>query len=198
MMKRIYLFAVVSTLVFATACNRQKPVDDETTTDKSETTSYFKNPAPPFEVELAEAEKEAPATEFLENQQLRKPLLYREWIFIGSRLVAGTKATFENIYMHPRHYHDFRQNHAWPDPLVLVCERVEVKPTGADFVMGKPQGISVAVRDSKRFADSGGWAFFDFGTTYPLANSATADGRVWFDSPDELLEYCPVIRGFKR
>ncbi len=196
-MKRVYLLAVVSTVVFVVACNDQKPSDKEEKTDEP-VKSYFKNPAPPFEVELKEAEKEAPAAEFLEDGKLRKPLLYREWTFIGSRLVAGTKATFENIYMHPRHYHDFRQNHAWPDPLVLVRERVEVNSKGADFVMGEPRGISVAVRDSKRFADNAGWAFFDFGETYPLATSAAADGRAWFTSPDELIEYCPVIRGLKR
>jgi len=191
------LLMIVAAICLTAACNEKKPTDD-TKADNEPAKSYFKNPAPPFEVVLGAAEKESAAAEFLDGNKLRKPLQYREWIFIGSRLIAGTKATFENIYMHPRHYHDFRQNHAWPDPLVLVRERVIVEPKGADFVMGKPQGVSVAVRNTAKITDSSGWAFYDFGTTYPLANSAAADGRAWFASPDELLEYCPVIRGFKR
>ena len=196
-MRILRLLILFATIPFIAACNGKK-APDEAKAEEEAPKSYFKNPAPPFDVELNEAEKQSPAAEFLEGDKLRKPVLYRQWVFVGSRLVAGTNAMFENIYMHPRHYNKFKLDHAWPDPAVLVRERIEVQPQGADFVMGEPRGVAVAVRDSKRFTENNGWAFFDFGETYPLANSAAPDGRAWFDSPDELFEYCPVIRGLKR
>ena len=83
--------------------------------------------------------------------------------------------------------------------MVVVRERVASKPQAADVTMGAPSGVSVAVRDAKRFPEQpGGWAFYDFGTSYPPANSASPGGRAWLESADALLEFCPVLRGIKR
>ena len=174
------------------------PENPEQTPKKRENVSYFKNPSPPFEVELGEAAKESPAIEFLESGHVRLPLLYREWTFVGSRVVSGSESTFENFYMHPRHFHKFRMDHAWPPHIVIVRERFERTASGNDAVMGKPRGVSVAVYGGHTETRNGGWLFFDFGTTYPPANSAPPDGRPWFESADALLEFCPILRGIKR
>ena len=159
---------------------------------------YLKNPAPPFEVELGEAAKDAPAAEFLNSGHMRLPLLYREWIFVGSRLVAGSEPTFENYYMHPRHYHALRQNHAWPHQIALVREQYAATAGDTQHTMGKRRGVSAAFYDGRADTAHGGWQFFDFGSGNPPANSAPPDGRAWFDSADALLEFCPVLRGMKR
>ncbi|MCG8583447.1 MAG: cytochrome P460 family protein [Pirellulales bacterium] len=206
-MNRTCAFLILVTVIAAVVgCKDKNPAPAEVKGDAPKDTKegptktvYFKNPAPPFAVELGEVDVESPAAVLLDKNHLQLPVLYREWIYIGSRLVAGTQSTFENYYLHPRHYHEFRQNHAWPERMVVVRESVVSKSRDADVIMGEMRGISVAVRDTKVFADKpGGWAFYDFGTSYPLATSAAPDGRAWFESADALLEFCPILRGMKR
>jgi hypothetical protein len=216
-MQRTQLLMMLVALAATTvACGENKPPaiepqkkPAENKPEKSETTAekpaekpkkeiYFKNPSPPFEVELGKAEQESPAAEFLDSGHLRVPVLYREWIFVGSRLAAGSQPTFENYYMHPRHYQSFLKNHAWPHQIVLVRERFANKSIATDKVMGEPRGVSVAYYNGRADTAHGGWQFFDFGESYPLANTASPDGRPWFDSADALLEFCPVLRGIKR
>ena len=47
--------------------------------------------------------------------------------------------------------------------------------SGSGYFMGEFAGLEITIKDSKRFADEpGNWAYFSFGHSYPLADSAKA------------------------
>lgn len=183
-------------LLVVSACNNTKTND---TADKPEKPdSYFTNPAPRFEVDLGEAASNLPTVEFT-GDKLKRPVQFREWIFVGGRIAEGSEAAFESYYMHPRTFHAMKQDRAWPKHVVIARERSDVKAEGTDFLMGEPRRLEVAVFDVERFANKPEhWAFFDFGTRDAPASTASPDGRPWFEKPDELLAFCPVLREIKR
>ena len=57
--------------------------------------------------------------------------------------------------------------------LVLVGSTSAVSGNG--YFMGEFTGLEATIKDSRRFKDEpGNWAYFSFGHSYPLADSAAA------------------------
>jgi len=128
-----------------------------------------------------------PKPEFNEKGLLLRPdIRYREWVYIGTPLTPNDmndgKATFpefHNVYIHPADFAHWKKHGTFPDKTVIVKELVLVGSkqavSGAGYFMGKYTGLEVTIKDSKRFkSEPGYWAYFSFGHSYPLADTAQA------------------------
>lgn len=113
--------------------------------------------------------------------KLKLPAGYRKWIFIGAPLTPnglnGGKAgfpEFHNVYIEDRNLTAYQKNGVFPEGTVVVKELVLLRkgtypdgsadsPSGRGFGEGEFNGMDVAVKDSRRFAATNGWGFFNFG-----------------------------------
>ena len=118
---------------------------------------------------------------------------FREWIFIGAPLTPhglnGGNAgfpEFHHVYIEPRAYAEYKRTGEFPEGTTIVKELVLLKKgqyqdgsrdeaSGRGFFADRLAGIDMMVKDSKRFAKTGGWGFFNFGHHEPpYAKSASA------------------------
>ena len=125
--------------------------------------------------------------------ELLLPKGYHEWIYLGSPLTPnalnGGNAPFpeyHNVYVQPEAYRAYRQTGEFPEGTILLKELQLTRPatnddgssvevSGRGFFPAALNGIDISVKDSKRFEDTNGWGFFNFGHhAPPYAKSAAA------------------------
>jgi len=135
------------------------------------------------------ARRSGPA--YTADGQLIQPVGYRNWTFIGSMVTPqglnNNKVgfpEFHNVYVEAANLAAYRKTGVFPEGTVLVKELTLVRnPThpdgstdeasGRGFFEGTLNGLDVTVKDSKRFADTNNWGFFNFGH-HALPYEATA------------------------
>ena len=133
----------------------------------------------------ANAAEAFPKPTFNNNGELLRPdISYREWVYVGTPLTpndlnppAANFPEFHNVYIHPSDFDHWKRTGQFPDGTVIVKELVTVGATqatsGKGYFMGEYIGLETTIKDSMRFADEpGNWAYFSFGHSYPLADSA--------------------------
>lgn len=138
------------------------------------------------------------------NGELVLPVGYHHWVFIGSPLTPhglnGGNAPFpeyHNVYVHPEALKAYRSTGDWPEGTIMLKElqltRGGIHPDGSaievsgrGFFPGARNGIDISVKDSKRFKDSNGWGFFNFGHHAPPYEK-TAQAR-----PTEACAGCHI------
>ncbi|WP_078118176.1 cytochrome P460 family protein [Thiosocius teredinicola] len=127
---------------------------------------------------------------FDERGRLLQPSNFREGVFIGAPLTPHAlndgKAgfpEFHNVYVDRAAYRHFQRTGEWPEGTVLVKELQLVKKgtfddgsrleaSGRGYFPDEPNGLDVSVKDSRRFAATDGWGFFNFGHHAPPYASA--------------------------
>tara|TARA_R110002096_G_scaffold11511_12_gene42291 strand:- start:1759 stop:2358 length:600 start_codon:yes stop_codon:yes gene_type:complete len=128
--------------------------------------------------------------------QLEQPQGFRRWVFIGSPLTPNALndgsagfPEFHNVYVEPAALDHYRATGAWPEGTVLVKELQltapgrdsdgsRVEASGRGYFPAALNGLDVSVKDSRRFADTNGWGFFNFGHhAPPYAATAAAAPR---------------------
>ncbi len=113
------------------------------------------------------------------------PRNYHEWIYLGSPLTPhalnGGNAPFpeyHNIYIQPEAYKAYRETGEWPEGTIMFKELQLTRPatnsdgssvevSGRGYFPGALNGVDISVKDSKRFQDTNGWGFFNFGHHAP-------------------------------
>lgn len=134
---------------------------------------------------VAAAHAGPPAAQWTPNGELKLPGDYHGWVFLGSPLTPHAlndgKAGFpeyHNVYIHPEAYKAYRKNGDFPEGTVLLKELQltmpgtnadgsRVEASGRGYFPGTRNGIDIAVKDSKRFKETNGWGFFNFGHHAP-------------------------------
>lgn len=124
--------------------------------------------------------------------ELELPKGYHEWVFLGSPLTPhalnGGNAPFpeyHNVYVHPQAFRAYRATGEWPEGTIMLKELQlllngdsadgsSVEVSGRGYFPGKRNGIDISVKDSKRFADTNGWGFFNFGHHAPPYQATAA------------------------
>lgn len=123
------------------------------------------------------------------NGQIVRPERYREWVYVSSGLAmtygpeqpaAATRAQwFDNVFVNPQSYRAFLASGAWPEGTMFVLELRRAVDHASINKGGQTQGdlvaIEASVKDSTRFASTGGWAYVGFGRASALAVSAAAN-----------------------
>jgi hypothetical protein len=131
--------------------------------------------------------------EYTASGELIQPKNYHEWVYVGSPVTPNAlnkgKAAFpefHNVYIEPGSYAIYKKTNVFPEgtmfykelQLTLPAENPDgsrTEPSGRGYFPGALNGAEVAIKDSKRFAASGGWGYFDFGHLDP--KDATAKVR---------------------
>ena len=130
--------------------------------------------------------------EYTKSGELKLPKNFHEWVYVGSPLTPnglnGGKANFpefHNVYIEPGSYEIYKKTGEFPEGTIFFKELQLVlpgdqpngsrsEPSGRGYFPGKLNGADVTVKDSKRFADTGGWGYFNFNHHEPKAPTATA------------------------
>ncbi len=127
---------------------------------------------------------------------LPKNDIWREWVFVGSPLTPNAlnsnKASFpeyHNVYIQPWAYEVYEKTNKFPDGTIMFKELQltlgpaenpdgsRTEPSGRGYFPGAYNGADVSVKDSKRFADTGGWGYFDFNHFEPKAATTKVQAR---------------------
>jgi hypothetical protein len=134
---------------------------------------------------VAEGGRSIGAATFNKQGELLLPEGFREWVFIGAPLTPNGlndgKAGFpeyHHVYVNPDAFAVYQRTGEFPDGTVIAKELVLLQkgefkdgskraPSGRGFFAGDFHGMDVMVKDSKRFADTNAWGFFNFGHHAP-------------------------------
>jgi hypothetical protein len=88
------------------------------------------------------------------------PVDYRKWSVTRS-FVAGPEsqaAGFHHYYANDKALEGFTSG-KFPDGSTIVDERLEAEPRGGGSFEGKRISVAVMMKDSRRYAETGGWGF---------------------------------------
>src|SRR5262245_33438889 len=129
--------------------------------------------------------------EYTASGDLVLPKNFHEWVYVGSPLTPdalnGGKAGFpeyHNVYMEPGSYELYKQTGQFPEGTILFKELQRVlgpqqfpdgsmqQPSGRGYFPGAMNGADVTVKDTKRYADTGGWGYYNFNHHEPKAETA--------------------------
>jgi hypothetical protein len=129
--------------------------------------------------------------EYLPDGQLVLPKNWHSWVFVGAPLTPNAlnngKASFpefHNVYIEPGSYAIYKRTGVFPEGTILFKELQltlppfefpdgsRTEPSGRGYFGGKFNGADVAVKDTKRYADTGGWGYYNFHHYEPKAPSA--------------------------
>ena len=92
---------------------------------------------------------------------------YREWTHVKSSLIAPAHKDFvemggfQHIYANPEGMIGYRTRN-FPEGSTIVFDWLEMQDLDGVFIEGPRRQIDVMVKDSRRFADTGGWGFQRF------------------------------------
>jgi len=126
------------------------------------------------------------------------PKGFERWIYVGSPLTPnalnGGQAGFpeyHNVYIEPCAYDAYLKTNQFPEgtilfkelQLTLSAENADGsrnEPSGRGFFPGKFNGADVTVKDSTRYAATGGWGYYNFNHHEPKAlSTVSAFGTIW-------------------
>ena len=92
---------------------------------------------------------------------------YRRWVHINSRIVGPESPAFKrygglhNIYANSQALEGFKTG-KFPDGAVIVLDQLEAQTKNGVTSGGVRRFIDVMQKDSKLFAETGGWGFEEF------------------------------------
>jgi hypothetical protein len=92
---------------------------------------------------------------------------YREWMHVKSALITPQSRSFKrfgglhHIYANTKAIEGYRTG-VFVDGAVIVADFLETQEKDGDTSEGKRRFIDVMLKDSKRFAQTGGWGFEEF------------------------------------
>ena len=160
---------------------------------------------------------------FDSDGKLKLPTGYRRWVFIGDPLTPNGlnngKAGFpeyHHVYVEEKNLDVYLKTGSFPEGTVIVKELTRVlnptfpdgsrtEPSGRGYFNGEFNGMDVTVKDSKRFASTNGWGFFNFGHhPLPYAESAKeasaaecASCHAAFVAKTDMtwVQFYPMLRG---
>jgi hypothetical protein len=124
--------------------------------------------------------------------ELILPKNFSEWVYVGSPLTPNALndghanfPEFHNVYMEPCSYEQYQKTNVFPEGTIFFKELQltlgpaenpdgsQTEPSGRGFFPGKLNGADVTVKDSKRYASTGGWGYYNFNHHEPKAPTAT-------------------------
>jgi Cytochrome P460 len=118
------------------------------------------------------------------------PQNFHEWIYVGSPLTPnalnGGHAGFpeyHNVYIEPCSYEMYKKTYVFPEGTIFFKELQltlpgenpdgsRTEPSGRGYFPGPFNGADVTVKDSTRYADTGGWGYYNFNHHEPKAPTA--------------------------
>ena len=146
--------------------------------------------------------------EYTADGDLILPKGFHEWVYVGSPLTPnalnGGNANFpefHNVYIEPGSYETYKRTHEFPEGTILFKELQltlpaenpdgsRAEPSGRGYFPGPWNGADATVKDSKRYADTGGWGYYNFNHHEPKAPTAKVRAK-------EECAYCHIANAKK-
>ena len=146
--------------------------------------------------------------EYTKEGDLILPKNFSEWVYVGSPLTPnvlnGGKANFpeyHNVYIEPGSYEIYKKTGEFPEGTIFFKELQlmqpaqnpdgsRTEPSGRGYFPGKLNGADVTVKDTKRYADTGGWGYYNFNHHEPKAATAKV-------KPKSECAYCHIASAKK-
>lgn len=162
---RIVLLAGIGSIVLAAGCSRYSPQADAQTVER-----YL--------------------PEYAADGSLLLPKDFHSWVFLGSPLTPnalnGGKASFpefHNVYIEPGSYAIYKRTGEFPEGTIFLKELQlalpaqnpdgsRTEPSGRGYFPGPYNGADVTVKNSQKYAETGGWGYYNFNHHEPKAASA--------------------------
>jgi hypothetical protein len=129
--------------------------------------------------------------EYTASGDLILPKNFHEWVYVGSpftpNALNGGMAgfpEFHNVYIEPGSYEIYKKTNIFPEGTIFFKELQltlppaenadgsRTEPSGRGYFPGALNGADVTVKDSKRYADTGGWGYYNFNHHEPKAPTA--------------------------
>jgi hypothetical protein len=128
--------------------------------------------------------------QYTSSGELILPKNFHEWVYVGSPLTPnalnGGMAGFpeyHNVYIEPCSYEKYEQTNVFPEGTILFKELQltlpgenpdgsRTEPSGRGYFPGALNGADVTVKDTKRYAETGGWGYYNFNHHEPKAPTA--------------------------
>jgi hypothetical protein len=168
----------------------------------------------PFGHARSAASADAPSMvhpQFDSTGALLRPKNFDHWLFVGSNIgmsydsgEAKGPGEFHNIYMQPEAFDAYKSTGKFPEKTTFLlvvyqpAQKASINKTG--YFEGQMTGLAVSVKDSSRFKE--GWAYFEFGDSGDLAETAKAlPAPMCFSCHDQhadddhvFVQFHPVLR----
>jgi hypothetical protein len=116
-----------------------------------------------------------------QDYQVEYPQGYRNWRHVKSYLIGPQSPIYEkfgglhHVYANEKAIEGYHAG-KFPDGSVIVDERNKAQENEGVTIVGERLGAVVMVKDSRRYAETGGWGFEVFRGEKPTA-VLTAQGR---------------------
>ena len=137
------------------------------------------------------------------DSPLAYPEGYRDWVHVKSGLISpahkafATMGGFQHIYANPQAMIGYR-THAFPDGSIIVFDWLEMKDKDGAFEEGARRQVDVMVKDSQRFAKTGGWGFQRFAKDSKTELAATPSPQQCFACHDKLKKDGLVLSSYRQ
>jgi hypothetical protein len=146
--------------------------------------------------------------EYTADGDLILPKNFEKWVYVGSPLTPnalnGGMANFpefHNVYIEPGAYEIYQKTNVFPEGTIFFKELQltlpaqnpngsRAEPSGTGYFPGHLNGADVTVKDTKRYANSGGWGYYNFNHHEPKAATAKL-------KPKEECGYCHIANAKK-
>ena len=128
---------------------------------------------------------------------------YRAWTHVKSTVIGPThkdfvrQGGFQHIYANREAMTGYRTR-VFPDGAIVVFEWLEMTESAGAFSEGPRRQVDVMVRDSLRFAQSGGWGFQRFVGDSKTDLAATPTPQQCFACHDRLKKDGLVLSTYRQ
>src|SRR5262245_25463284 len=117
------------------------------------------------------------------NDEVPYPMGYRMWTHVRTVLIGPQSPAFESfgglhhIYANEKAMEGYRAGR-FPDGSVLVFELLETRENAGVTTEGQRKRVGVMVKESKLYAETGGWGFESFLGDSRTVRRLNAEGRI--------------------
>jgi hypothetical protein len=128
---------------------------------------------------------------------------YRSWVHIKSALIGpahrtfATNGGFQHVYANVAAQAGYRTR-SFPDGSVIVVDWLDMTVQGGAFIEGPRRQIDVMVRDTRRFAQTGGWGFQRFMKDSKTELAASPTPQQCFACHDQLKKDGLVLSSYRQ
>lgn len=176
-------FGLVAAIIGCAGCTDKRAGSDPVTSDTPAAVTAGAEPAAFYKPEYAA------------DGSLKLPKDFEQWVYVGSPLTPNAlnngKANFpefHNVYIQPGAYREYKRTGVFPEGTIMFKELQltlkgdrpdgsRTEASGRGYFPGALNGADVSVKDSKRFADTNGWGYFDFNHAEPKAATAKLEPK---------------------
>jgi hypothetical protein len=127
---------------------------------------------------------------------------YRSWVHVKSALISpahksfATIGGFQHIYANPEGMTGYRTR-VFPEGSIIAFDWLEMQNADGAFTEGARRQVDVMVRDSRRFASSGGWGFQRFVKDSKTERAAAPTPQQCFACHDSLKKDGLVLSSYR-